>query len=66
MKEAIKRLALTLVERLKEKSTWAFILGVLPAVGVAVNPELNDQIINAGMAVSLLLGSILAATPDKK
>lgn len=41
-----------LLERLHEPSTYAGIFGVLAAFGVAVQPELADAIIGAGIGVT--------------
>lgn len=48
-----------ILERLRERSTWAGIVAFLAGVGVAVKPELAESIIAAGAAIG---GLIYAAT----
>ncbi len=44
-------------DRLKEKSTWVVIIGTIAGItGVAIQPELQEQITTAGMAVFAIVG----------
>ena len=50
------------VDRLKERSTWLGLTGLLAAVGVAIDPALHEAIISAGLAIA---GLIAVFTKDK-
>ncbi len=52
-----------LVARLKERSTWAFLVAALGSLGVTLTPELHEF----GAQVLLTIGlGIAAFIPDKK
>lgn len=44
-----------LLSRLKERTTWAGLIGLAAAAGVAISPELADAIAAAGVAVAAAL-----------
>lgn len=46
------------VDRAGELSTWLGIIGLATAAGVTFSPELQDAIINAGLAVASLVAVI--------
>lgn len=48
-------------ERLKERTTWLGLIGLLSAAGIGVDPEQAETIAAGGVALSSLL---LAATKD--
>ena len=50
-----------LFARLRERSTWLGLTGLLSAVGVAFEPEQAEAIIVAGMAVA---GAVAVLTRD--
>lgn len=50
-----------IIARLKEKSTWLGIIGLLTAAGVAVNSDLTDAIVAFGTAIGGLVSAILVA-----
>lgn len=54
-------------DRLKERSTWAGLVGLLTAAGVGLTPEKADAIISAGVAVVSLIFVFTKdiKTPDK-
>ncbi|MGE3770420.1 MAG: hypothetical protein AB7G06_05650 [Bdellovibrionales bacterium] len=41
-----------ITSRLKERSTWLGLVGLLAAVGITLNPELQEAIISVGIAVA--------------
>jgi hypothetical protein len=47
-----------LIERAKEMSTWLGIIGLATAAGVTFSPDLQEAIINAGLAVASLVAVI--------
>jgi len=47
------------LNRLKERSTWAGIVSLAGAVGLSVAPELSEQIITAGLALVGIVAAIL-------
>lgn len=47
--------------RLAEKTTWTGLIGLMTALGVAVNADLSDAIVAAGTAVGALVSAILVA-----
>lgn len=49
--------------RLKERTTWLGIAGLLSTAGVAIAPELQEAIVSAGVA---LAGLVLVVTKDKE
>lgn len=49
-------------DRLKERSTWLGLTGLLSALGVMVSPEQKEAIVGAGIAVA---GVIAMFTRDK-
>lgn len=51
-----------LIDRLKERSTWLGILGIVTAAGLKLSPELQEAIITSAIAVA---GIIAAITADK-
>lgn len=48
-----------IVDRLKERSTWIGLTGIISAAGVGLSPEQSEAIVLAGVAVS---GLIMAFT----
>ena len=50
-----------IIKRLKERSTWIGLAGLLSALGVVVSPELTEAIVTAGIAVG---GLIMVLTKD--
>lgn len=42
----------TLLKYLRQKSTWAGILSVAAALGVALNPELQEALVALGVAAA--------------
>ena len=55
----MKNLGKWILDRLKEKSTWAGILAVVAAAGVTLNPELKDAIVAAGVSIAGLVAVIV-------
>lgn len=55
----MKKFASWLLGRLKEKSTWAGVLTVVTAAGVAIKPELKEAIISTGVSVAGLAAILL-------
>jgi len=52
-----------ITDRLKERSTWIGLSGIVTAAGVAISPELLEAIISMGIAAASLIAII---TKDKK
>lgn len=48
-----------ILEKLKEKSTWAGIFTVLGAFGIALKPELSNSITATGLAIAGLVSVII-------
>ena len=51
----------TLINALKQESTWRGIIAIVTAAGVSISPELATHIIAVGMA---LIGTINIAKKD--
>ena len=51
-----------IVKRLSERSTWLGLISFLSAAGVALQPEMSEAIVTAGVA---LAGMVAAFTKDK-
>lgn len=51
-----------IIDRLKERSTWLGIVGLVSAAGVTLNPELTEAIVSMGLAAA---GLIAVITKDK-
>ena len=51
-----------IIARLKERSTWLGLTGLLTAVGVGLEPDQAEAIVTAGVA---LAGVIAMLTKDK-
>lgn len=49
--------------RLKERSTWLGIIGLITACGASISTELAEQIIAAGIAIA---GAVGIVTKDKE
>jgi hypothetical protein len=49
MKDYLKRLAVAIVDRLQQESTWRGIIAVLTASGVYIKPDLIAPIVSLGM-----------------
>ena len=47
-----------LIERLKEPSTWRGIFMLLTALGLNIAPELQDSILQAGVALVGVVGVV--------
>lgn len=56
----MKSLLQHVLKQLSQASTWRGLTMVLTAVGVAVRPELMEQIIVAGTGVSGLIGILIS------
>lgn len=52
-----------ILDRLKERSTWAGLVAVATAAGVSLSPDLQEAIAVTGMSVA---GLIMILTKDKK
>ena len=52
----MKKVALFVIEQLKQPSTWRGIVMLATSAGVALNPALMEQIIVAGTGVAGLIG----------
>lgn len=52
-----------IVDRLKERSTWLGIIGIVTAAGLMLSPEQQEAISAAGVAIA---GLLAAFTADKK
>lgn len=48
----MKTLINYITTRLKERSTWLGLVGLLASVGIAVGPEYQEAIITVGMALA--------------
>lgn len=46
-----------LIELIAQPSTWRGIVMVLTSIGISINPELQAQIISAGLAIAGLIGA---------
>jgi hypothetical protein len=62
MQNLINSLIQMFMNRAQERSTWVGLMFVLSATGVHLTPELQEEIIKAGLAAA---GAILAVVPDK-
>jgi hypothetical protein len=49
--------------RAQERSTWLGVTALLSSLGVAISPELQSVIVQAGLAVS---GLVLVMSKDRK
>jgi hypothetical protein len=54
-----------LLDRLKEKSSWLAIFTVIGLVGIKIEPELREVIINAILAVAALAAFVFKETPHE-
>jgi hypothetical protein len=54
----MKNLLTTLLEKLSENSTWRGIILIATAVGVKIEPELQESIIVAGLGLVGLINVI--------
>lgn len=52
-----------IVARLKERSTWLGITGLLTAAGVGLSPDQMEAVIGAGLAVAGLIGVVFKDAP---
>jgi hypothetical protein len=52
-----------LIERARERSTWAGLIAVLSGVGIGIRPELADSIVAIGVAVGGLLFALTRDAP---
>jgi hypothetical protein len=52
-----------IVDRLKERSTWLGLIGIISAAGWVMSPDQQNAIAAAGMAIA---GAVTAFTADKK
>ena len=55
MEKVSKQLKVFIIERLKEKTTWYGIAGLLAAFGIALTPEQQDAITMFGLALASLI-----------
>lgn len=53
-----------LVERLKEKSTWAGIVGIIGVFGITLGPEQVEAISIAGVAIAGVVSVFLKEKKD--
>ena len=51
------------VSRLKERSTWLGLIGIVTAAGVSISPEQTEAIALAGVAIA---GVVAVFTKDNK
>ena len=51
------------IGRLKERSTWFGLIGIVTAAGVSLSPEQTEAIVAAGVAVA---GIVAVFTKDNK
>lgn len=58
-----KKIVQFTLDRLKEKSTWIGVTGLLSAVGMTLSPEQTASISTAGVAIA---SAILAFTKEDK
>jgi len=61
----MKNLFSTILERLTENSTWRGIILLVTAAGLRLEPELQNQIIAAGLALVGIINVIRKGTPSK-
>lgn len=52
-----------IIDRLKERSTWMGLIGLISAAGVAIKPELQEAIISVGLS---LVALVAVVTKDLK
>ena len=52
----MKKAAKWIIDQLKQPSTWRGITMLATSLGIAVNPELMEQIVVAGTAAAGLIG----------
>ena len=52
-----------LLERIKERSTWLSLIGILAMVGIEVSPESQESILRICLLVASAIGIV---TKDKK
>lgn len=53
-----------ILEKLKEKSTWAGLFSILAAFGLTISPELDTAITAVGIAIAGLVS--VSITEEKK
>ena len=54
-----------LIERARERTTWAGLIAVLSGVGIGVRPDLAESIISIGVAVGGLLFTLTRDKPKE-
>jgi hypothetical protein len=52
----MKKAAKWIIDQLKQPSTWRGITMLATSLGIAINPQLMEQIVVAGTAVAGLIG----------
>ena len=52
----MKKFGLWVVEQLKQPSTWRGMVMLITSAGVALNPDLMEQIVVAGTGVAGVIG----------
>lgn len=52
----MKNVAKWTIDQLKQPSTWRGIIMLATSLGIAINPQLMEQIVVAGTAVAGLIG----------
>jgi len=61
VRTVIERIAIYLLSRLREPSTWRGLFLLLTALGVQIRPDLWEAIVTVGLA---LVGAVGVVTPD--
>jgi hypothetical protein len=61
----MKNILNVIVERLSENSTWRGLILLGTAVGLRLDPELQNQIIASGLALVGLINVIRKGSPSK-
>lgn len=51
-----------LIERARERSTWAGLVAIASGVGIGIRPDLAESIVSIGVAIG---GLLFALTRDK-
>lgn len=54
-----------LIERARERTTWAGLIAIASGVGIAIRPDLRESIISIGVAIGGLLFTLTGDKPKE-
>jgi hypothetical protein len=60
----MKNIISYIIARLKERSTWLGLVGLLSSIGISLKPESTEAIIALGMAAASTIAVFTTDKPD--